>query len=374
MTCDSGRATPKSGPHQDFFDDLNHHQLNKIFDCIREALSTNELLDHDEELNHDVYQKTMEILSPQLSDIELNQEPPFDVVNKIWLNFGKTGLNISQNYDSHQRVICSDSLNDDQDSQLSEDSSGQENEEFLPRNLERQRLPKEPKESSGNFSSYALLILLIPFCIFICQSSIFAHENSTVLDQTKSIRINFEKINAISKDYSHLLDKKMINIIRAQATVMQDEISVILLLGRELDRSCKRDATHCIGKAIANLTDRPYGYLDATDQNLNFKSITDELSASFIEGQRHSVLFENLERLKSCDIMSLFQFIDKDETNKRRGMLIFTVYLGDENHEQKQRSSDLVERALLDRWSSCVPYDTLTSVISRITGSIIKTY
>lgn len=356
---------------------LNDLQQTRIFACICVARYIHGYRDDEENFSLDVYKKTIGLLKPHLKHIALDHEPPFHVVRKIWRDFFQTGLIITTNRES--KYPYSDSI--DGDSHLSEDSSEQENEEFLPRSRGRRRHSKEPKDSSNSTSStifsYGILSVLLLFSL--CFILIFAQENSTILKQKfNNIKIQYDRIDELRQEYPGSISGKKSKIIKVRATMMQDEISILLLLGQRHDKSCRYDKTYCIGRAIANVTELPYGYLDASDPNLNSSSIVSELSNSFIDGQRYTVLFDSLEQLsKKSEVMSLFQFIDKDGTNRRRGLLIFTVYVGDDIDAQSQhrlQDFDLVEKILLKRWSSLVPNDTLTSVISRISGSIVRTY
>lgn len=194
--------------------------------------------------------------------------------------------------------------------------------------------------------------------------------------KSRDFKINFEKIDEINRKYPKLLTPKSIRIIKARLSVMRDEISILLLVGRAKDNRCNIDPTFCVGQTIANSTEYQFNYLDASDDRLDSGRIGEELAASFDNHLGRAVMIDRLEELPGNEVMNLFQFIDKDDKSKRRGMLLFVIYTGldIEKPVQKLKESELVEKILVNRWSPFIPKDSLTSVISRISGSVVKLF
>lgn len=147
-----------------------------------------------------------------------------------------------------------------------------------------------------------------------------------------------------------------------------------MLLGRSRDHNCSLDPTYCIGQIIANVTKQQYGYIDASDPLIPTQNMERVLSES-LGGSRRIVMIDSLERLHGSKVMNLFQFIDRDPSQQRRGMLILTVYANSllpEPNLTKLKGPEIVEKVLTDSWSNLVPRDSLNSVISRIVPSLVK--
>lgn len=213
------------------------------------------------------------------------------------------------------------------------------------------------------------VLLSIPF-IFL-QISAKSSDNST--DKANQINVDYDVFNRIVQRYPEILGTKDIKAIRARLRVMSKQVSILMLLGRFRDIKCKSDPTFCIGQTLSNITQFEHGYIDGSNPKLNTEMIEQELANS-LGGERYSIMIDSLEKLPGSEVMSLFQFIDKDESNKRKGLLILTVY--SDSYLQKEISTmkpaAIAEKILTDSWSPHVPKDTLTSVISRLSGTIVK--
>lgn len=179
------------------------------------------------------------------------------------------------------------------------------------------------------------------------------------------------KIDDIIKSYPGSLSSKDARIIKARLYMREREVSVLTLLGRSRDSRCHHDPTFCVGQLIANITEVQFGFIDASEPLLNSDDIESKLR-SHLDGS--TIMLDSLERLPGTKAMNLFQFIDRDELQNRRGMLLLTLYTGpnSQNNKNLTKNAELVERILAEKWSPYIPKDTLTSVISRICGSIVK--
>lgn len=218
------------------------------------------------------------------------------------------------------------------------------------------------------FNYYNFLIFLV-----LTKYAQISFEPPEKAPSAKSINVNLRYIDEISKNYPNLLSSKEMRMIKARLMIMQREMSVLMLLGKNRDTNCKSDPTYCIGRTILNATQTDIGYVDAAISNAQSKVLELELERSFQEG--NGIMIDSLERLPGSQVMSLFRYLDIDITNRRRGMLLFVVYTGNESHvQQLSRTPDLAENILVNKWSSFIPHDTLTSVISRMCSSIIKVY
>ena len=224
-----------------------------------------------------------------------------------------------------------------------------------------------------NLRLFYMIFYLLPFVLDLFSANPDTSNNN--LDN--QFRISFEQIDNIGLKYPQLLTQKKLRTIRNRLAVMQEEISVLMLLGRSRDSDCNSDPTFCIGQTIVNVTQTQFGYINAADPTIRSSIIERELSNSLADGLRQTIMIDSLEKLPGSEVMSLFQFVDKDETNKRRGMILFVVYSDGyverrEDRARKMREADIVENILADRWSSFVPKDSLTSVISRLCRSVVK--
>lgn len=179
-----------------------------------------------------------------------------------------------------------------------------------------------------------------------------------------------KKIDSIIESFPGSLSSKDVRTIKARLFMKEREVSVLMLLGRSRDNRCQLDPTFCVGKAIANVTEVQFGYIDASRPQLESHEIESELR-SHLDGS--TIMVDSIERLPGSKAMNLFQFIDRDELKNRRGMLLITLYTGQylEGNKNLTKNAELVEKILAENWSN-IPKDTLTSLISRICGSIVK--
>lgn len=246
--------------------------------------------------------------------------------------------------------------------------------EYETENIEESSFTSKPTQTDTRSFSLILgiaIILLIPVAVVL-------HRNLTQephITKNEDIMINLENINKINKMYPELITAKKMRIIMTRLAVMSKEVSILMLLGKSRDRYCKLDPTFCVGQAIANVTQLQFGYIDAADPYLQSYEMAKELRSS-LEGERYSVMIDSLEKLPGSEVMGLFQFIDKDVNHRKRGMLLFVVYTGNElsNEFTSLKEADIAERILMEKWSPFIPKDSLTSVISRMCGSIVKVF
>lgn len=197
----------------------------------------------------------------------------------------------------------------------------------------------------------------------------------------EDVKINLKLIDDINKKYPNLLSPREIQIIKTRLRVAKKQVSILMLLGKQRDDDCKLDPTYCIGKTIANVTQLQPGYLDLSDTSIHSDEIKRELT---MDGSKYTILIDNLEKFPGSKVMNLFRFIDRDHDDRRKGMLLFIVYRGgkdmasqNSSHTQTKRNlreAEIVEQILTQNWSSHVPKDSLTSVISRISASVVKVY
>lgn len=229
---------------------------------------------------------------------------------------------------------------------------------------------RNPERSHNYISKYIIVGLLL--LAYLVHANLSPKQKVNRRDE---IKINFEPIERLNELYPNLLSSKQMRVIKTRLRVMRDQVSILMLLGKLRDSHCKDDPTFCIGRTIVNVTQIQSGYIDASNPQLESKELTRELGRS-LEGHRHAVMVDSLEELPGSEVMNLFQFIDKDETRKRRGMLLFVVYAGSEfgRNLNSLREAEIAEKILIGRWSPYVPMDTLNSVISRISGSIVKIF
>lgn len=216
---------------------------------------------------------------------------------------------------------------------------------------------------------------MIVIIIIIVIVLISAQETSDPGKQNgnNEIKIHFERVDEINRKYPGLLTPKKIRTIKARLADMPNGVSVLMLLGKSRDGRCNSDPTFCIGRTLANVTQAQFGYIDASEPNLHSDKIERELS-SCLGNQRYTVMIDSLEKLPGTEVMSLFQFIDGDESNQRRGLLLFVVYTGVDSNESlsKMKEAEVAETILAEKWSQFVPRDSLTSVISRMCRTVVK--
>lgn len=227
---------------------------------------------------------------------------------------------------------------------------------------------RSSKTLTCSFLVIFTFILLISICV---QMPFSSTTSKNTLNERQGIELNLNQVNELNSKYPGLLKPKELKTIRMRLSVMQNEVSILMLLGKSKDSDCKSDPTYCVGQTIANVTKLQYGYIDAADPQLKSYDLERELRNS-LNGKRYSVMIDNLEKLPGTEVMNLFQFIDRDETEKRRGMLLFIVYTGLFGYDSNLKNAELAEKILYDRWSPFVPKDSLTSLLSRMCGTIVK--
>lgn len=230
---------------------------------------------------------------------------------------------------------------------------------------------KPHRSSSALLGLFPTLVILFLAILYMMQD----YQTTPNVERTPSIKVNLRHVDEINKIYPNLLSPKEIRIIKTRLLVMQKEISVLMLLGKSKDTHCRLDPTFCVGRAIVNATQSDFGYVDASMSESRSELLEKELSTTF-RGRRRIIVIDSLEKLPGSQVMSLFQYVDHDVTNNRKGMLLFILYTGTESFDPSSPSetADLAERILVDKWSPFIPKDTLSSVISRMCKSIIKVY
>lgn len=298
-------------------------------------------------------------LNEEESEYEISEEEPSEI--SLQYRFHE---NTSREIESESEI--GSDQDDNEDSELADSSDDISEVIIQPPSTQSNRL----------FLKYSVLIIIsiVVLGIFL---EIFGYEASKSQDETQkqSLKINIEYIDGLNKRYPGLLTQLDLRVIKSRLAVMQDEVSILMLLGKAKDSHCKLDRTFCVGQTIANITQYEYSYLDASDPYLGSEKIDKELGGA-LDGDRYTIMIDSLEKLPASEVMNLFQYIDKDETNRRRGMILFIVYTGSEYdlHNPKLKKADIAEKILTQRWSMSISTDTLTSVISRMCGSIIKVH
>lgn len=221
------------------------------------------------------------------------------------------------------------------------------------------------------FALTGLLLAIATFVHFIDNPCALDRQPNSIPDHTS---YNLKQIDALHTKFPDLLSPKEIRVIKTRLAAHTQEVSILMLLGRSRDYNCNLDPTFCIGQAIANVTKQQYGYIDASDTSMHIQKI-ERLLAESLGGTRPIVMIDSLERLHGSKVMNLFQFIDRDPSQHRKGMLILTVYTGTHLLEPgltKLKGPEIVEKVLTDSWSNLVPSDSLNSVISRLVPSLVK--
>lgn len=230
--------------------------------------------------------------------------------------------------------------------------------------------------SSGPIKTICATLLILVFAILAQILYRYGHLGRSVNTHgAKSFQINFESIEKIEKQHPDILSTKKVRVIKTRLLVMQHEVSVLMLLGRTRDTYCNDDITFCLAQSIVNATQTRSGYIYAADPSIRSDDIERELGNSFVHAQ-NAVIIDSLESLPGTAVMNLFQFIDKDDKQDRRGMLLFTIYTGHNTQSAftSLKEADIAERVLLDNWSPYIAKDSLTSVISRLCKTIVKVY
>lgn len=295
-------------------------------------------------------------MEPHWRPLSFEQKPSYITVCKVWKDFVRTGLIVP----SKPRI------------------------KLAPKSP---KLSRADEETSAKTDSRSLLttysfwgILMLCLLMAFILSYISAQEPRQELEVRNSKDQHelalLRRIDEIRSKYAGSLTAKHIKSIRARLEMMRKEVSVLLLLGRRHDIQCQTDKTFCIGQAIANVSRYPqYGYIDARDARLNPRGIISELS-EVLDERNDVMVIDSLERLPGNEVMSLFQFVDRVEMNKRRkGLLLLIMYTDknlDDTSMERLRDAEIVEQLLVPKWSRYVRGDTLTSVISRISGTILR--
>lgn len=218
-----------------------------------------------------------------------------------------------------------------------------------------------------SFISFAIIVII--------AVSAFKLYNQFQIRQTvrpTSININFAPVEEFGRQHPDLLSTKKMRVIKTRLAVMQQEISVLMLLGRSRDKNCRSDITFCLAQSIVNATQMRAGYINAANPSIKSFEIERELRRSLGES-KNAIMIDSLEKLPGSEVMNLFQFIDKDEEHERTGMLLFTVYTG-HGPDLSMKEADIAEKVLIESWSSFISKDSLTSVISRMCKTIVKLY
>lgn len=245
------------------------------------------------------------------------------------------------------------------------------------KNLRRTRRTKQyiadKAYSKTNDSQFILIGLFLAIATFIHQQETQVI-NEIPESNRNHLHQNLKEIDALYTKFPDLLSPKEVRIIKTRLAAHLREVSILMLLGRSRDYNCNLDPTYCIGQTIAKVTTKQYGYIDASDPSIHSEKIERELADS-LGGSRDTVMIDSLERLHGSKVMNLFQFIDRDAAERRRGMLILTVYVGSmepETNLTRLKGPEIVEKVLTNSWSALVPQDSLNSVISRIVPSLVK--
>lgn len=237
---------------------------------------------------------------------------------------------------------------------------------------QKQKVDDDESQTGG---TRKFLLLTFILTIILATYSIQKQDSTANAKNEQDYDIDFSQIDDLDKKYPNLLSPKEVRIIKARLTVMPREVSILALVGKSRDNFCKFDHTYCIGKTIANVTRARYEYIDASKTDLSSAKI-EQVLGDILNGNRNTVLIDSLEQLPGTHVMNLFQFIDKDESQRRRGMLLFVVYAGLDRSEDYVglKDAEILENVLNEKWSRFIPKDSLTSVISRISGSVVKVF
>jgi hypothetical protein len=340
---------------------FSQSQRSRVFACICVARHLHNASDSDEYFNRDIYETTLDLLKPHLADLQLNnQPPPYNAVRKLWIEFVRTGL--------VNRVPGSKDKTYHKGLKLSRDENILNNDE------------KGRKKESGLSYTIAFLCCLTIMMLYFLKISAQGPVSNQPDHSWNANQINFNRVDEINQKFPDLLAPKKLRTIKMRLAKMMSEVSILMLLGSARDEHCKEDPTFCVGIMIANSSDSlPCGYINAADPKLTTRKLIGELSHSFDNNRRIDrngvVIIDSLNSLPGNEVMNLFQFIDRDEYKKRHGLLLLIVYTDNQApKDAKVKDAELVEQVLVRQWSSHVPRDKLTSVISRMSGTIIKTH
>jgi hypothetical protein len=293
-----------------------------------------------------------------MSKLHLNDDSlPYKTVEKLWVDFIQTGL-----------VVGKSKL------KLETRSTNHNRDESLERN-------RKNETNSKNLISPTILVLVLGLALWLIGAK---GRSISELDSSKHVDVqrHLERIAKLKIDYPDLISTRDLRKISVRTAKMQEGISILMLLGKRQDFECISDQTHCVAKRIANVTQtNDQSYIDAASRYLRPDKLTEQLSDLFDDnraiGRSRIVMLDNLSKLPGEIVMHLLQFMDKDEYNQRRGLLILVLYTdgqldGLAPDVGKIRDADVAERVLLQHWSPHIPSDTLTSVISRICGTIVR--
>lgn len=260
------------------------------------------------------------------------------------------------------------------DSDYSESCSiGRDSSEF-----ESEETPAESIVESNTFKSKLWIVANIVYIVAIAVAFTGASllgDVTRLLNPKLSIQEvqpHLDLVDGIIDRYPHSIRPIDIGVIKRRLLVMQKEMSILVLLGKTRDTKCLSDPTFCVGQTIVNATNLNFSYLDAAQPAFGGDDFAKKLSGSFRDDQ-NVILIDSLEKLPGSQVLNLFPYVDQDQSNKKRGMLLFTIYSSDSDISRASRKPvDITESILLRSWSSSVAKDTLTSMISRLCRSIIK--
>lgn len=351
---DSSERAPSPqprGPKQ-----LTDRQRSRLFACLCVARYIHNAKDNDDACSMDIYEETLALMEPHWQPLEFDHEPSYASVCKIWKDFLRTGLvapvRLKTKHGSKSTRLA-----------LSDDDTNAK---------------KDSKSSLTRYSVWGLIMLCLMISFILNFISAHKpHDDLAARNSKQQYELKVRnQIDDIRSKYPGSLMPKQLKTIQARLGMMKKEVSVLLLLGRSRDVQCRVDKTFCIGRAIANVTQySQFGYIDACDVRLDSNSMITELSEALDE-RNDVMMIDSLDRLPGSEVMNLFQFIDRDETNKRRRGLLLLIMYADKNLDDasigSMRDAEIVERLLVPRWSKYVKSDTLTSVISRISGTIVR--
>lgn len=250
------------------------------------------------------------------------------------------------------------------------------------KNLRRRKAKKHITRSSYSSLRTDDLQFILSGILLAIATFIHLQETQIISESPEASQIqsgfgwfqNLKEIDALYAKFPDVLSPKEVRIIKTRLAAHVKEVSILMLLGRSRDYNCNLDPTYCIGQTIAKATTKQYGYIDASDPSIHSDKIERELADS-LGGSRDIVMIDSLERLHGSKVMNLFQFIDRDASERRRGMLILTVYVGSMEpgtNLTRLKGPEIVEKVLTNSWSRSVPQDSLNSVISRIVPSLVK--
>lgn len=349
-------------PRSSLCPELGPEQRSILFEYICVSAYKHTVRTDNIESINVLYKETISLLKPHLIDSEFDLEPSYETVYEIWQEFAKRGLILPRRSSSEVVKVATNRLSTRDDETIKTDTVS----ESIVR---------------GWKVCFVMLIVCIIYtkCFgppsWLGLKQEHSHDQLTHTDYLgRQSRVR-NLIENIASQYPSLNSTKHIQKIRARLGLMTQEVSILLLLGRLQDNHCIEDDTYCIGKALANVTGQ-FGYINARDSTYNKGLIQTELSDA-LDKRNDAAIIDSLESLSGNDVMSLFSFVDKVESNRRRrGLLLLMMYTGrnlDKHQVSSKKDAEIVENLLFSKWSEYVRSDTLRSLISRITSTIIKT-